>query len=96
MTAEGELTSELVRPQLSEVLPDFAEELARLLRAEGEHQLADDIGAQRFYGWCTCTDDFCQSFRTAPEPNGAYGPGHRSIPLLPERHDQSSMSSMAR
>ena len=74
-----------VRPQLIEVLPELVEELTRLLRDMGEHELAEDIGFQRFYGWCTCTDDFCQSFRTAPEPNGAYGPGHRNIPLLPEK-----------
>lgn len=37
---------------------------------------------------CSCTDDFCQSFYTAPKPDGAYGPGHRNVPLFNNRdHD---------
>jgi hypothetical protein len=30
---------------------------------------------------CQCGDDFCQSFYTAPSPDGAYGPGHRNVAL---------------
>lgn len=32
---------------------------------------------------CGCGDSFCQSFYTAPKPNGAYGPGHSNVPLIP-------------
>ncbi len=32
---------------------------------------------------CGCGDDFCQSFYTAPKPDGAYGPGHRNVLLDP-------------
>ncbi|MBC6460781.1 hypothetical protein HKK72_23285 [Actinomadura sp. HBU206391] len=30
-------------------------------------------------------DDFCKSFYTAPPPKGAYGAGHRCVPLLPDK-----------
>jgi len=85
MTTDEQPIPEPDRPQLSEVLPELADELTRLLRDTGESELANVIGCQRFHGWCCCTDDFCQSFRTAPEPNGPYGYGHRNIPLHPEQ-----------
>ena len=85
MTTDEQPIPAPVRPQLSEVLPELANELARLLRDADEHELANGIGSQRFHGWCSCTDDFCQSFRTASEPDGAYGYGHRNIPLHPEQ-----------
>ncbi|MFE3196491.1 hypothetical protein [Embleya sp. NPDC059237] len=70
---------------LSEVFPEFYIELIRLLHEESEHSLAGDLHMVRFHDWCECTDDFCQSFRTAPAPDGAFGPGHRTLCLLGEK-----------
>lgn len=69
---------------LSEALPELYIELVRLLHTEGEHSLAGDLHMARFHGWCDCGDDFCQSFRTAPAPEGSFGPGHRTVCLLGE------------
>jgi hypothetical protein len=32
---------------------------------------------------CGCGDTFCQSFYTAPKPDGPYGPGHSNVLLDP-------------
>ncbi|MYW04518.1 hypothetical protein GT354_40860 [Streptomyces sp. SID3343] len=69
---------------MSEALSELHIELVRLLRTEGEHSLAGDLHMVRFHAWCDCGDDFCQSFRTAPAPEGSYGPGHRTVCLLGE------------
>lgn len=69
---------------LSEALPELHAELISLLHKEAEHSLADGLHAVEFHGWCDCGDDFCQSFRTAPAPEGPYGPGHRMVCLLGE------------
>ncbi|MFI1281613.1 hypothetical protein ACH4U5_12790 [Streptomyces sp. NPDC020858] len=58
----------------------------RLLEEEGERELAISAHDLRMVGVCGCGDDFCQSIRTDPHPPGTpYGPGHRNVPLLPER-----------
>ncbi|MGC0414527.1 hypothetical protein [Embleya sp. AB8] len=71
-------------PLVSEVLPEFHSELVVLLRGEAEHALADALGLVSFHDWCECGDDRCQSFRTAPEPEEPYGPGHRLVRLSAE------------
>ncbi|MDP9864510.1 MULTISPECIES: hypothetical protein [Streptosporangium] len=71
---------------MSEKVACLREEVA-CLREEGgggSRRLAWDI---RFYEECGCGDDFCRSFCTAERPDGAYGPGHRCVPLLPPRGD---------
>ncbi|MFC9895176.1 hypothetical protein ACFVMC_15950 [Nocardia sp. NPDC127579] len=69
-------------PLVAEVYPNLADELVELLQAAGEHRLATSIGELPLVGECTCRDDFCQSLRTAPHPEGEpYGPGHRCVPL---------------
>jgi hypothetical protein len=30
---------------------------------------------------CSCSDNFCASFYTAPKPVGSYGPKHRNLEL---------------
>lgn len=72
-------------PRVADVLPELCAEICQLLRDEGEHALAAFLPSMPFIDWCGCGDDFCQSFRTASQPAGAFGPGHRSIPLLPDR-----------
>lgn len=68
-------------PLLRETYPDFSAELVSLLEAEGESDLATRAHDLRVIARCPCGDDFCQSFRTAPKPDGGYGPGHRNIAL---------------
>lgn len=70
-------------PLLREIYPGFSTELTSLLDAEGHTDLAICAYDLRIIAHCSCTDDFCQSFYTAPPPEGAYGPGHTNIPLLP-------------
>ncbi|MET7688434.1 hypothetical protein ABZT06_10710 [Streptomyces sp. NPDC005483] len=71
-------------PLVREVFPDLVDELAALLEAEGERDLAVCVRDVRLVGECGCGDDFCQSIRTADHPRGQpFGPGHRCVPLLP-------------
>lgn len=70
-----------VAPLLSETWPVFAAELAAALAAADEAGLAAEVAGLRVVDRCGCPDDFCQSFRTAPKPAGAYGDGHRCVPL---------------
>ncbi|MFE1840244.1 hypothetical protein [Streptomyces sviceus] len=75
-------------PLVRDVFPELVDELAELLRAEGEHSLALCVRDVRLVAGCGCGDDFCQSLRTAEHPPGQpFGPGHRCVPLLPARGD---------
>ena len=77
-------------PLLRDVHPGFSAELVSLLEAEGEPDLAVCANDLRVITRCPCTDAFCQSFRTAPKPDGGYGPGHRNI-CLTTRHEHGGM-----
>ncbi|MGX4735275.1 hypothetical protein [Kitasatospora griseola] len=69
-------------PLLRDVFPELVDELAALLEAEGEPELASGASELRLVAQCDCGDDFCQSLRTAPHsPGRPYGPGHRCLPL---------------
>jgi hypothetical protein len=71
-------------PFLREVYPDLCTELIELLNVDGHTDLGICAYDLRIVAPCSCGDDFCQSFYTAPPPNGAYGPGHRNVPLFPK------------
>ncbi|WP_433514825.1 hypothetical protein ACQP2T_03895 [Nonomuraea sp. CA-143628] len=75
------------RPLVRELFPDLVAELIACLREEGEEHLAISAWDIRLYEECGCGDDFCQSFHTAEPPKGAYGPGHRNVPLIPAKGD---------
>lgn len=77
-------------PLLREIHPDFSAELVSLLEAEGHSDLAVCACDLRIIARCPCKDDFCQSFYTAPKPDGAYGLGHSNIPLF-SNNDHSGM-----
>jgi hypothetical protein len=68
-------------PLLREKYPDLSRELISLLEAEDESDLAICAWDLRIIARCPCRDDFCQSFYTAPKPEGPYGPGHRNLSL---------------
>ncbi|ATZ26810.1 hypothetical protein SLAV_25065 [Streptomyces lavendulae subsp. lavendulae] len=73
-------------PLVREVLPALTAELVRLLEEEGERDLAVCAHDLRLVAVCGCGDDFCQSIRTGTHvPGTPYGPGVRSVHLLPER-----------
>jgi hypothetical protein len=71
-------------PLVREVFPELVAELITLLEDEGERDLAICAWDLRLVEECGCGDDFCQSLRTAPHPQGQpYGAGHRCVPLSP-------------
>lgn len=61
--------------------PLLAAQVAAALRSADEPALADQWHGVCVVLQCGCQDDFCQSFYTAPAPEGAYGPGHRNVAL---------------
>ncbi|GAA3205636.1 hypothetical protein ACFO1B_33675 [Dactylosporangium siamense] len=70
-------------PLLRERWPVLAGELDAALAAVGEKSLRRRASRLRVVQMCSCEDDFCQSFRTAPATGKAYGPGHRNVWLDP-------------
>lgn len=63
--------------------PVLAGQLADALRAAGEYGLASSAPQLRVVALCSCGDDFCQSFYTEQPPDGAWGPGHLTLELIP-------------
>ena len=63
--------------------PRLARELDDALLASGESLLAASVDSLRVVEQCGCDDDFCQSFYTAPKPQGTFGRGHRNVLLDP-------------
>jgi hypothetical protein len=61
--------------------PVFAAELAAALDACGEAELREQVERLPIVEVCSCDDDFCQSFHTAPTRPGPYGDGHRNVCL---------------
>lgn len=77
------LTESVDDSQLLDRWPVLASEIRDALLSEGEGTLADHVDALLVTSRCECGDTFCQSFYTERKPDGAYGPGHRSVPLRP-------------
>lgn len=72
-------------PLVSRVNPMIARDLESGLREEGEPDLADRVAGLRYFGPCACDLADCESFYTAPQPDGAYGEGHRNLTFVPRR-----------
>ena len=70
---------------MTSILPGFARELEAALRDIDEHFLASEVALLRIRRLCSCSDSFCSSFYTAYKPEGAWGPGHRTV--LPDVSD---------
>src|SRR5258708_35762978 len=68
---------------LAAKFPQLSQELQQLLIADGEIVLAAQVPELIILDRCRCEDDFCATFYVQPKPAGAYGPGHRCIPLDP-------------
>ncbi len=69
---------------LKEPFPELSAELQQLLRGKGEPVLANQVPSLPIVDRCRCGDDFCATFHVQPQPEGAYGAGHRSIDLDPD------------
>src|SRR5438045_938715 len=69
------------RALLSQVLPEFTEELRARLVSDGESDLADQLGRLEYRGRCGCGDALCATFYTAPppQPGGSWGAGHENV-----------------
>jgi hypothetical protein len=72
-------------PLVRDVLPRLTVGVRQELLSLGEVELASQVDGLRVREPCRCRDDFCQSFYTEPHAQGTpYGPGHRTVPLLPD------------
>ena len=54
-------------PMVSDVLPDFIDEMAALLREAGADPLVEQLPNLRIESVCDCGDENCSSFATASE-----------------------------
>jgi hypothetical protein len=54
-------------PLISEVLPDFLEEMVFLLHQSGDTALGEQLRTLRIESLCDCGHEECSSFATAPE-----------------------------
>jgi hypothetical protein len=68
---------------LGESLPTLVDEVASLLRQEGEPELAKQVGGLPLVDRCRCGDDFCATIYTAASADRKYGV-HRNIALHPQ------------
>ena len=66
---------------LRDVLPGLASELARLLRAEGELELAEQVASLEVVDRCRCDNASCATIYTVPKPEGAWGANHYNLIL---------------
>jgi hypothetical protein len=78
-----------------ELLPAFAAELERALRADGKDELADQVAGLVIESLCGCGDDFCSSFYTGVRPVGAWGPALRNVKLSRPAWSSSTSSMTA-
>ncbi len=53
---------------MDEVFPALAAHLRELLTADGQGDLAAQVPNLVIRSWCSCGDDFCQTFTTVPTP----------------------------
>lgn len=64
---------------LVDVLPEFAAEIAEVLRLEDGADLAGQLRGLSITAVCGCGDDYCASFYTGPRPDGPWGPQHTNV-----------------
>lgn len=63
---------------LSEIAPEFADEIHRSLITDGFADLANQVDSLQIVDVCRCDQPNCSTFYTAPKPDGAY-PKHENI-----------------
>ena len=57
----------MANPLISDILPDFLEEMVFLLRQSGDLALSEQMRTLRIESLCDCGHDECSSFATADE-----------------------------
>jgi hypothetical protein len=57
----------MANPLISDILPDFLEEVVFLLRQSGDLALGEQMRTLRIESLCDCGHDECSSFATADE-----------------------------
>lgn len=68
------------RPRLlTDILPDFAAELATALHDAGHPDLEAQVNQLAICSLCECDDHFCASFYTGPRQDGPWTGEHRNI-----------------
>ena len=70
-------------PRVIDLWPKISAEVQHLLRTDGYGALADQISDLELTEMCRCGDSFCDSFFTAPRPDGAWEPRASTIELEP-------------
>jgi len=75
----------MAAPCLRDVAPELVGELQRLLVAQGEHGLADQVITLGIVELCPCDDCFCSTFYTVQRSSGAPSSDSRTIALRPQR-----------
>jgi hypothetical protein len=66
-------------PLVSEVLPDFIDEMTALLKEAGADPLIEQLPKLRIESVCDCGDENCSSFATASEVKVA---SHVELPAM--------------
>jgi len=66
------------------LMPEFAQELQRLIAAADRPELVGQVVDLPIVDRCRCGQDNCATFHTAPRPEGAYPPGHDCVMLDPD------------
>ena len=61
------LSPKMANPLISDILPDFLEEVVFLLRQSGDLALGEQMRTLRIESLCDCGHDECSSFATAAE-----------------------------
>ena len=62
-----QLNAKMANPLISNILPDFLEEVVFLLRQSGNLALGEQLRTLRIESLCDCGHDECSSFATAEE-----------------------------
>lgn len=73
-----ELQAKMNTILLSDIAPDFADEIEQSLIADGLADLANQIESLQIVDTCRCDLTNCSTFYTAPKPDGAY-PNHECV-----------------
>ena len=74
-------------PLVSELFPEFTDEMVSALRLDGEEDLVAQLPGLAFWGRCRCDDDFCASFYTGPRPIGRWADegNHKNVVLAVDK-----------
>ena len=70
-----------LHPTLGDAMPDFAANLASILRDQERDDLANQVPTLQIIDRCDCGEPDCATFYTAPRSLGAWGGSHQNLVL---------------